>query len=167
MTYEPAERRRPRRQRSILDSPAVSALLVLMAAGLAAALFLPGLLSPAGPAPRSSSPTALGTPVSTGPTPIATFARPTPSPAPTFVTYVVQTGDSLNSIAKQYRTTARSIAWWNRGRYPRLDPESPGYDPNRIRVGWILRLMPDTVVDDDNPPTPSPGPSLEPAASAA
>jgi LysM domain-containing protein len=159
MIYEPPHRPRRRRQQSILDSPVLSAVLVLAALGLAAVLFLPGLLAPGAPGPTSTARTAGGTPVASGPAPSPTFARPTPSPAPTFVTYVVQTGDSLNSIAKKFRTTARSIAWWNRGRYPRLDPQSPSYDPNTIRVGWILAVMPDTIVDDNNPPTPSPNPN--------
>jgi hypothetical protein len=87
-----------------------------------------------------------------------TFLRPTPSPEPTFVAYTVQVGDSLNSIATRYQTTARSIAWWNRGRYPSLDPESPAYKPNRIELGWVLVVLPGQVVDELNPPTPSPAP---------
>jgi peptidoglycan/xylan/chitin deacetylase (PgdA/CDA1 family) len=98
--------------------------------------------------------------------PLPSFVRPTPSPNPTFTTYVVRTGDSLNSIAKQFGTTAPSVAWWNRGTYPSLDPESNAYDPNRLEVGWRLVLIPNTVVDDNNPPTPSPGPSTSPAPSA-
>lgn len=167
MIYEPPERPRRRRQQSILDSPVLSAVLVVVALALGAVLFLPGLLAPTVPGPGSSARATNGTPAQTGPTPSPTFARPTPSPAPTFVTYVVQSGDSLNSIAKKFRTTARSIAWWNRGRYPRLDPEGPNYDPNTIRVGWILAVMPDTIVDDNNPPTPSPNPNPTPAASPA
>jgi LysM domain-containing protein len=167
MIYEPPHRPRRRRQQSILDSPVLSAVLVLAALGLAAVLFLPGLLAPGAPGPTSTARTAGGTPIASGPPPSPTFARPTPSPAPTFVTYVVQTGDSLNSIAKKFRTTARSIAWWNRGRYPRLDPQSPSYDPNTIRVGWILAVMPDTIVDDNNPPTPSPNPNPSPGPSPA
>ena len=89
----------------------------------------------------------------------ATFARPTPSPGATFLTYKVQPGDSLTSIAAKFHTTGRSIAWWNRGTYPTLDPESPGYKPNRIELGWVLTLLPGEVVDEDNPPTPSPAPA--------
>jgi peptidoglycan/xylan/chitin deacetylase (PgdA/CDA1 family) len=78
------------------------------------------------------------------------------------MSYIVQSGDTLNSIARKFRTTGRSIAWWNRGTYPSLDPQSPDYDPNTIRVGWVLVLIPDAVVDDSNPPTPSPGPIATP-----
>ena len=163
MYYEPPERRRPRRQPSALDSPIVAGLLAVIVLGLAAVIFLPGLL-PSGPTAVASRGPSTGTPAPSGPTPTPTFSRPTPSPAPTFLTYLVKSGDTLNSIAKKFRTTARSIAWWNRGAYPSLDPQSAKYDPNTIRRGWVLVVMPDTVVDDSNPPTPSPGPSGSPAA---
>jgi len=88
--------------------------------------------------------------------------RPTPSPAPTFMTYVVRAGDTLTSIAREFRTSARSIAWWNRGAHPSLDPESEAYDPNRIEIGWLLVLLPGMTVDETNPPTPSPGPTGTP-----
>ena len=158
MTYDPAPRRRPARQRSTLDSPWLSILLVVIVVGLGAAIvFVPGIL-PGGPG-ASGGPTATpGSPAPSGPTPPPTFVRPTPSPAPSFVSYTIQSGDTLNSIARQYRTTARSIAWWNRGTYPSLDPESPTYSPNTIRVGWVLVVLPDSVVDENNPPTPSPAP---------
>ncbi|HEX8026312.1 MAG TPA: LysM domain-containing protein [Candidatus Limnocylindrales bacterium] len=87
-----------------------------------------------------------------------TFAYPTPSPQPTFTSYTVKPHDTLTSIAKAYGTTGRSIAWWNRGTYPSLDPESPSYRPDDIKEGWVLVLLPGQVVDDNNPPTPSPGP---------
>jgi hypothetical protein len=95
------------------------------------------------------------------------FSRPTPTPAPTFTTYIVQVGDSLNSIATKFGTKARSIAWWNRGRYPNLDPESPAYNPGLIEVGWTLVLIPGVTVDEEHPPSPSPGRATPtPAASA-
>jgi peptidoglycan/xylan/chitin deacetylase (PgdA/CDA1 family) len=78
---------------------------------------------------------------------------------PTFLAYTVVRGDSLTSIARRFATTGRSIAWWNRATYPSLDPESPAYSPNRIEVGWVLALIPSVVVDDQNPPASSPGPS--------
>jgi LysM domain-containing protein len=168
--YEPPQRAR-QRTRSTLDSPWLAALLVVVVLGLVGTLFV-------GPA-LFGSPTATNTsvlpsastgasPSPAGPSVAPTFSRPTPSPAPTFMTYRVQSGDSLNSIAKKFHTTARSIAWWNRGRYPRLDPESPNYDPNTIRVGWVLAILPNTVVDEENPPTPSPGPPTpEPTPAAS
>jgi peptidoglycan/xylan/chitin deacetylase (PgdA/CDA1 family) len=164
MTYEPPVRARPRRERSVLDSPVLAGALVLIVVALVAAIVVvPGILP--GASPRPSGPSAApGTPTPTGPSPSPTFVRPTPSPAPTFLLYTVKPGDSLNSIAREFRTTGRSIAWWNRGTYPTLDPESEAYDPNTIRVGWVLNVLPDSVVDDENPPTPSPGPPTAPPA---
>jgi hypothetical protein len=103
----------------------------------------------AGPTP---SPSPMPTPAE------ATFVRPTPSPEATFEQYTVQARDTLTSIAKAYRTTARSIAWWNRGTYPSLDPESPTYKPDSIRAGWVLVILRGQVVDENNPPTASPAP---------
>lgn len=153
--YEPPVRRPPRRQRSTLDSPVLAGALVVVVVGLVAAVFVPGLLSPG---PDASGRPSVA-PTLPGPTIAPTFSRPTPSPAPTFLAYTVRAGDTLNSIAKRFDTTGRSIAWWNRGTYPKLDPLGPGYDPNTIRVGWVLLLLPGTVVDDANPPSlpPSPG----------
>jgi hypothetical protein len=70
----------------------------------------------------------------------------------------VTAGESLTSIARLFGTTARSIAYWNRDRYPSLDPDSPAYDPNRIEVGWTLWLIPTEVVDEDELPEPTPTP---------
>ncbi|MBI3748980.1 MAG: LysM peptidoglycan-binding domain-containing protein [Chloroflexi bacterium] len=93
-----------------------------------------------------------------GPTPVPSFARPTPLPAPTFLAYAVRAGDTLTSIAREFRTTPRSIAFWSRGEHPSLDPESAAYQPDRLEVGWILRLIPDSVFDEDElmDATPSP-----------
>jgi hypothetical protein len=165
--YEPPRRRRPK-QRSALDSPWLSALLVVVVLGAVGTLLVgPGLFGPspgATPSGPAATSIALASATPAGPSLVPTFARPTPSPAPTFMTYRVKSGDTLNSIAKHFHTTARSIAWWNRGTYPSLDPESSHYDPGTIRVGWVLVVLPNTVVDDENPPTPSPGPSQAPAA---
>jgi len=147
----------------LLDSPWVAAALAVVVLGLAAILILPGLLGGSGPgatgSPGPSSPPATATASPGAPT----FSRPTPSPAATFTSHTVRQGDTLNSIAKQFDTTARSIAWWNRGTYPSLDPESETYDPDRLEIGWTLVLIPGIEVDDTNPPTPSPGPAT-PAA---
>jgi LysM domain len=165
--YEPPQRARPR-TRSTLDSPWLAGILVVVVLGLVGTIFVgPALFGAPAQTNTAVLPSASGpSPSPAGPTPRPTFARPTPSPGPTFLTYVVRSGDSLNSIAKKFRTTARSIAWWNRGTYPRLDPESSNYDPNTIRVGWALVVMPGTVVDDENPPSPSPGPP-EPTPAAS
>ncbi len=59
-----------------------------------------------------------------------------------------------------------SLAYWNRARYPTLDPESRAYAPDRIEIGWTLDYLPGGLVDAENPPpaAPSAGPrsSLEP-----
>jgi Tfp pilus assembly protein FimV len=137
-----------------MDSPIVAGALVAVVLGAVAIVVLvPGVLpSFGGPAPSQIA----GQPTATapGPSPLPTFARPTPSPAPSFQTYRVKPGDSLDSIARRFDTDGRSLAWWNRGFYPSLDPEGPDYDPNTIRVGWVLNVVPDTKVDEENPPAP-------------
>lgn len=158
--------------RETIRSPWLAFTLAIIGVALLVLIVtLPQILAALNAAPTASptAPAATPTPVPTtaGPTPVPTFARPTPSPQPTFITYVVRPGDTLTSIARTYRTTGRSIAWWNRGTYPSLDPESATYEPDRIEVGWILVLIPGNVVDDANPPTPSPAPVSPPPASPA
>jgi len=115
-----------------------------------------------------ASPVSVPAPRPTGPTPVPSFVRPTPTPIPSFRAYEVVRGDTLLSIARTFDTTARSIAYWNRGTYPSLDPEAPEYSPNRIKAGWVLLLIPGAVVDpqtlpDRTPPTsPLPGASPTP-----
>jgi len=156
--YEPPPRRRPQR-RSVLDSPVVAALLAAVVLGLVGVYVLgPGLLGWPSPTTSAVGPSTGPGSTPAGPSTQPTFSRPTPSPGPTFATYTVKRGDSLNSIARRYHTTARSISWWNRGTYPSLDPEAPGYDPGTIRVGWKLVILPGITVDENNPPTPSPAP---------
>ncbi len=103
----------------------------------------------------------------TGPTPTLSLIRPTPLPAPTFLAYAVRSGDTLTSIARDFRTTPRSIAFWSRGEHPSLDPESSNYDPNRLEVGWILLLVPDAVFDEDQLPEPTPTATTAPAPNAS
>jgi hypothetical protein len=132
--------------RSLLESPLLAAGLAVVVLALAAAILLPGIMRIAGP---GASPTVAGNQASPTPSPGApTFLRPTPSPQPSFVAYRVKPGDTLNSIARHFHTTARSIAWWSRGEHPSLDPESGAYEPNRLEVGWILQVLPDSVVDE-------------------
>ncbi len=83
-----------------------------------------------------------------GPTPTISFGRPTATPLPTFFVYRVQPGDTLTSIARQFETTTQSIGYWNRATRPSLDPESAAYDPNTIRVGWTLSIIPGAEVDE-------------------
>lgn len=106
------------------------------------------------------------TPYPSGPTPVPTFVRPTPTPMPTFFAYVVAIGDNLTSIARRFKTTARSIAYWNRSTYPTLNPEASGYAPDRIKIGWTLLLIPGAVFDPQSiPPSESPSPSPSPSES--
>jgi peptidoglycan/xylan/chitin deacetylase (PgdA/CDA1 family) len=176
--FDPAPQPLPQRPSgSRLGSPAMAGALAVVVVALVGAIALvPGLLpgSGASPTPGSSpvaglSPTPGGSPT---PTPEPSFVRPTATPQPTFRNHVVKAGESLNTIADLFQTSARSIAWWNRGTYPNLDPESAAYDPNHIEPGWVLVVMPGVVVDDANPPTPSPGiptpqPTVGPSATPA
>jgi len=100
-----------------------------------------------------------------GPSPSLTFSRPTATPRPTFLVYRVQSGDTITSIARKQNTTARSIGYWNRDEHPTLDPESNRYNPNDIRVGWTLLLIPGVEVDPDEITPPPTGPSA-PSGSA-
>lgn len=68
--------------------------------------------------------------------------------------YTVVAGDWLSLIAARYDSTSQSLVYWNRQRYPSLDPAQPAYDPNRIEVGWQLIVWPGVVVAY-NPPLPT------------
>ena len=105
----------------------------------------------------SPSPTATPEPTPAGPTPTPSFVRPTPTPQPTFLSYTVVSRDSLGKIAKRFKTSARSIAYWNRATYPSLDPESGSYRPDYLKVGWVLALIPNAEVDPEDLPTLPPG----------
>ena len=110
------------------------------------ASFAPGASDPEGPV---------------GPTPMQSFSRPTPLPEPTFLAYTVKAGDTLTSIAREFHTTPRSVAFWSRGEHPSLDPESAAYEPNRLEIGWVLLVIPGAVFDEnellDATPSPAPG----------
>lgn len=114
----------------------------------------------------SATPSAKAEPTASGPTPIPSFVRPTPTPLPTFLVYEVQPGDTLEGIGDRFATTGRSIALWNLDRYPSLDPSSDAYRPDRIVVGWTLRLVPGLEFDSEDFGEPSEEPPIEaPAAS--
>jgi hypothetical protein len=78
----------------------------------------------ASPSLRPTAPPSSGPTASLPPAPPAT-----PQPSPTQLAYLVQPGDNLLSIARRYRTTGRSIAYWNRATYPSLDPDRGGLAP--------------------------------------
>jgi hypothetical protein len=145
--------------------PAPFASLAAFGVAVLAAVVAVGCIPPVGQASSGApggSATVVGpslTPSPTGPTPVPSFVRPTPTPAPTFLVYTVKSGDSLNTIARRFGTTGRSIAYWNRGTYPSLDPESAAYRPDVIRLGWTLVLIPNVVVDEQTLPEPTPNPT--------
>jgi hypothetical protein len=144
-------------------APLAAALAVMIVAGAC----LPASIRPT-PTP-GPTPTPSPTPV---PTPTPTPAPPTPTPAPTFALYEVGRGDTVISIARRFKTTGRSIAYWNRETYPSLDPESPDYDPDRLQVGWVLKILPgqeyQTPEDEGEAPDPTPsGGSASPDESDA
>jgi hypothetical protein len=115
------------------------------------------------PSGASGPPAGSATPAApSGPTGPRTFVPPTPTPLPTFVVHVVSAGENLNTIAHQFGTTARSIAFWNRATYPSLDPLSPGYKPGIVKIGWTLLVIPNVVFDEQDLPDPTP--SDDPAA---
>lgn len=137
-------------------SLAMAALLAALAvACLPPSVQRPGRTDDAPPGLASGTPAATATATlapagSVGPSVRPSFVRPTPTPQPTFLAYVVKAGDTLTSIAREYRTTPRSIAFWNREAHPSLDPDAPDYRPNRIEVGWVLLLLPDVEADPED-----------------
>ncbi len=119
--------------------------------------------------PVSVRPTAIPGPTSTPaptapPTPAPTPGPPTPTPAPTFELVVVGRGDSLTSLATRFRTTPRSIAYWNRETYRTLDPESDRYDPDLLQAGWVLRILRGQVYQEPMGPGDSPDSTATPDA---
>jgi Tfp pilus assembly protein FimV len=155
---------------------------VVVAVMVAAAGCLPTAIRPTPTPAPTPTPTAPPTP-----TPSPTPGPPTPTPAPTFLLHTVVRGDTLTSLARRYRTSGRSIAYWNRDTYKSLDPESANYQPNNLQRGWVLRIMPGqeytpppddgetgiqetpTPEDEDDPgagsPDASSGASASPSAS--
>lgn len=130
----------------------------LLLAALVAGGCVPGRAgaSDDGPSPPAGTVPAVTTvPTQAGPTPVPTFVRPTPTPLPTFLVHVVGPGETLTSIARLHGTTGRSIAHWNRATYPSLDPASDDYEPDRIVVGWTLRLIPGLEYDAEDLLEPS------------
>jgi LysM repeat protein len=87
--------------------------------------------SPTASVEASSSATASGsqTPGPSAP-PSPTPAGPTLTPAPTPVTYVVQSGDTLNLIAQRFGTTAQAIR------------DANGLTSDIIQVGQVLIIPP-------------------------
>jgi hypothetical protein len=150
-----------------LATASLAALAVLVAAGAcvpqpAGRRTPPPVAASLGP-PSAAAPS----PTPATPSPSITFSRPTATPQPTFFSYRVKSGDTITSIARKHDTTARSIGYWNRDTHPTLDPESSRYNPNDIRVGWTLLLIPGVEVDPDEitPPPTEPAATTEPEVS--
>ena len=158
----------------------LAAVIVIVAAAVTVVACVPQPAGERGPSTAATGPastagasnvgagdTAAASPaVPSGPTPVPSFVRPTPLPAPTFLAYTVKGGDTLTSIAREYRTTPRSIAFWSREEHPSLNPESSSYQPDRLTIGWVLLLVPDAVFDEDElmDATPSPTASASPSS---
>lgn len=115
-------------------------------------------------------PTATVTPTrSPGATPDPT-TTPQPTPTPTaFISYTVRAGDTLGTIATRHETTWQSLVHWNRDAHPTLDPDDARYDPNRLEIGWTLRIQPGVAVPFDAPlpPAPTAVPTTAPTAAPA
>ena len=144
-------------------SVALGPVAWLLAATIAITACIPqrGVPGASGTDAAAGATVGLDTPAASasGPSERPSFIRPTPTPLPTFLLVVVHSGDTLTSIARTHGTTARSIAFWNRDVYPSLDPDSPTYAPNRIEVGWLLRLVPNVELDPEDLPEPSGSPA--------
>jgi peptidoglycan/xylan/chitin deacetylase (PgdA/CDA1 family) len=85
-----------------------------------------------------------------------------PTPAATAVVYTVVAGDSLSLIAGRFGTTWQSLVFWNRDRYPGLNPGLAAYDPNRLTPGWQLVVSRGVVVEYDPALPPAPPPTAAP-----
>jgi peptidoglycan/xylan/chitin deacetylase (PgdA/CDA1 family) len=148
--------------------PGTWRLLALAAIGwLATACAVPNASGAPGspvPAAATAAPSSTGAPSASVP---SRPFRPTPTPVPTFATWLVRPGDTLIALARRFETTPESLAYWNRARYPSLDPDSPSYRPDRIEVGWELTYLAGAVVDPENLPPASGAPTTDPGAAAS
>lgn len=159
--------RRIRDRRRLLATAPILAAVAVAAVATGCVPPPAGFIEPSAADTAEPSPTSTPTfaPIPTGPTPEPSFVRPTLTPEPSFQTYTVRRGDTLLSIARRFNTTARSLAFWNRDTYHSLDPDSAAYAPDRIQIGWVLRLHPDVVLDPEDLATPSPSSTPSPVAS--
>ena len=62
----------------------------------------------------------------------------------------MKAGDSLVNLGHRFKTTGRSIAYWNRKAYPSLDPDKSTYNPNHLEIGWKLTIYPGLIDNDGN-----------------
>ena len=110
---------------------AIGCLAIALAACLPASLRPTPVVAPATSAPSAP------------PEPTPTPGPPTPTPGPTFRAYKVVRGDTMTRIARRFHTSTRSLSYWNREKYPTLDPENAHYNADRVERGWVLQLIPD------------------------
>jgi LysM repeat protein len=103
--------------------------------------------APPAPAP-TSAPTSIPAPTTVPPTAVPTSA---PTAAPSFTTYVVQRGDSLGRIARQFGTTVAALQ--------RLNNIT---NASRIFTGQVLRIP-----VAGNAPAPAPTSAAQPGAPAS
>jgi LysM domain len=113
--------------------PAAALVVALAVSGCLPTSIRPTLVPEPSVPPVTSAPPA---------TPSPTPGPPTPTPGPSFATYTVVRGDNLTSVAKKFHTSPRSLAYWNRAKYPTLDPESAKYAPDNLKAGWVLQVIP-------------------------
>ncbi len=92
----------------------------------------------------------------TGPTPVPPVATPVPPQPPQQGTYVVQPGDSLSKIARQFGTTVDALVQANNIA-----------NPNLIYVGQVLIIPGGTVPPVTTPVPPGPTPVPPPSGSFA
>ena len=144
----PSQRGVPRRtERALTRLVAGSAVAILLAGcglGDLPARSVDGSQGPVVSVAASVAPSVVPS-SSPGPT-----LAPTPTPAPTPLVYVVKPGDSLVTLGHRFKTTGRSIAYWNRKAYPSLDPDKSTYNPNHLEIGWKLTIYPGVIDNDDN-----------------
>jgi peptidoglycan/xylan/chitin deacetylase (PgdA/CDA1 family) len=136
-------------RRSLRPALILSLIALVAGACLGGSTATPSAPTPSGLAGNTAIPTA---------SPIQ--GTDTPQPGPTFAEHTVVAGETLNSIARAYRTSWQSLVYWNRDRYPALDPGDRAYDPDLIQAGWRLAVVPGVVLDYEPQPDPrTPGPT--------
>ena len=125
--------------RSVRRARTRPALAAVLGAALAIAIAacLPGSIRPT-PGPTPTPPPGPTTP----PPPTPPRGRRRPRPGRRSSCTRSSRGDTLTRIARRFQTSTRSLSYWNREAYPSLDPESAHYRPDRLELGWTLRVLP-------------------------
>ena len=116
--------------------------------------------SPSASWSASGQPSATATPFGT--TSPTDTAAPAASPSPPGVTYAVQAGDTLSSIARAWGTTIQQLQSWNADRYPSL-----AADPNTLQAGWVLIVAGDPATTPQPTVAPTPVPTTGPTGCTA